>query len=304
MANRRMNNRYQLTRRSVLQVVVFGFALAIASLCARAADVIPPYLVGVWASDRAVLRGPYLFEGSAMYLGADGVGASVGGPPPIGMKIIATFDSKTNIVDFDAYEGSQRGPHGQVRYDPVNMVVSAEDGKTPPLRRRFDTFTDEMKRGLGLSTSHMDMVQPISTVSDPIQENFGARLTPYTGFLALPPESVPSGFKVVGHHYTKREYTLDFTKMVGSKKIDLNIVESDYTKFDNSNSELVQEFKYLGITGQVYVYCNQKTQETSFNLIWLNPPKQRIAIYLTQTPAKEYSPEDLIKILESMKNVQ
>jgi hypothetical protein len=237
-----------------------------------------------------------------MYLGADGVGASVGGPPPIGMKIIATFDAKTHIVDFDAYEGSQRGPHGHVRYDPVSMVLSAEDGKTPPLHRRFDTFTDEMKRGLGLSTSHM--VQSISTVSDPIQENFGARPTPYPGFLALPPEAVPSGFKVVRHRYTKGEYTLDFTKMVAGKKIDLNIVESDYTKFEYSNSKLVQEFKHLGINGKVYVYHNQKTQETSFNLIWLNPPKQRIAIYLTQTPAKEYSPEDLIKILESMKNVQ
>jgi hypothetical protein len=145
--------------------------------------------------------------------------------------------------------------------------------------------------------------QGLSTVSDPIQENFGARPSPYPGFLALPPEAVLSGFKEVGHHYTKREYTLDFTKMVDGKKIDLNIAESDNEKFVYSNEELVQEFKYQGITGQVYVYHNQKTQETTFNLIWLNPPKQRIAIYLTQTPTKEYSPEDLIKLLKSMKGV-
>ena len=146
--------------------------------------------------------------------------------------------------------------------------------------------------------------QDLITVSDPIQENFGARPSPYSGFLALPPEAVLSGFKEVRHHYTKREYTLDFTRMVDGKKIDLNITESDNAKFVFDNEELIQEFKYQGITGQVYVYHNQKTLETTFNLIWLNPPKQRIAIYLTQTPAKEYSPKDLIKILESMKNVR
>jgi hypothetical protein len=66
---------------------------------------------------------------------------------------------------------------------------------------------------------------------------------------------------------------------------------------------LISMVKIRPRTFPLYVYYNQKTQETTFNLIWLNPPKQRIAIYLTLTPAKEYSPEDLIKLLKSMKGV-
>ena len=37
------------------------------------------------------------------------------------------------------------------------------------------------------------------------------------------------------------------------------------------------------------------------NLIWLNPPKQRISIYLEQRDGDSYSPESLINILQSMK---
>jgi hypothetical protein len=152
----------------------------------------------------------------------------------------------------------------------------------------------------GAVTSGRAVDHVSSSASDPIQENFGARPSPYPGFLALPPEAVLPGFKEVKHHYTKREYTIDFTRMVDGKKIDLNIIESDSVQFVLGNAELVQEFKHQGITGQVYVYHNQKTQETTFELMWLNPPKQRIAIYLTQTPSREYSPKDLITILTSM----
>jgi hypothetical protein len=85
-----------------------------------------------------------------MYLGADGVGAFVGGPPPIGFKILATFDPKTNTIEFDAYEGKQRGPHGSVVYDPKQSTVDAGAPGHLPMRRRFDTFTEEVKKGLGL----------------------------------------------------------------------------------------------------------------------------------------------------------
>lgn len=143
----------------------------------------------------------------------------------------------------------------------------------------------------------------LKTVPDPIQENFGAHASPYPGFLVLPTKAIPAGFTETKHHYTKREYSISLTKLIDGKKIDLDITESDFTKFETNGEEQVQNFVHQGITGEVYVYHNQKTQETSFNLIWLNPPKQRIAIYLTQTPTQEYSPEDLIKILKSMKGV-
>ena len=125
-------------------------ALSICVSSAFAADQIPPELVGVWAADGAVLKGQLLFEGQAMYLGADGVGAIVGGPPPIGFKIIATFDAQKNTLEFDAYEGKQRGPHGAVTFDPKSQTIDSGAPKHEQLQRRFDTFPDETMRALGL----------------------------------------------------------------------------------------------------------------------------------------------------------
>ncbi|WP_342617091.1 hypothetical protein [Rhodoferax sp. GW822-FHT02A01] len=131
--------------RTALRVALFTCASA-----AFAVDQIPPELVGVWAVDGAVLNGQLLFEGQAMYLGADGVGAIVGGPPPIGVKIIATFDAQKNTLEFDAYEGKQRGPHGSVTFDPKSKTIDSGAPKHDELHRRFDTFPDETKRALGL----------------------------------------------------------------------------------------------------------------------------------------------------------
>ena len=141
----------------------------------------------------------------------------------------------------------------------------------------------------------------LKTIPDPIADNFGALPAPYAGFLVLPPEAVPIGFKEVEHHYTKREYTISFTKMVDGKRIGLDIAEGDRIIYPHNGSKLLQELEYQGITGQVYTNTHSKTREVSLSLEWLNPPKQRIAIFLTQTPKKDYSPEDLIKILKSMK---
>lgn len=286
---------------------------------AVAAEQIPPTLIGIWATEGSEFNGEAIMKGEALYLDTDGVGAFVGGDGRVvlGMRIVVTsYSPSTNILTFNLTEYGKVQTSGTVTYDPSqDAIFSPKDNKR--FQHRLKVMSQVIRRSIGLEEkigttayaqnlglSPSQMVQPASTASDPIQENFGARPSPYPGFLALPPEAVLSGFKEVRHHYTKREYTIDFTRMVDGNKIDLNIVESDNAKFFYSNSELVQEFEYQGITGQVYVYHNRKTQETTFNLIWLNPPKQRIAIYLTQTPAKEYSPKDLIKILESMKNVR
>jgi hypothetical protein len=302
-----------------MRQILLSAILIFLTTCAVAAEPIPPNLVGIWTTEGSEFRGEAIMKGDALYLDTDGIGAFVGGDGRnvMGIRIIVTsYNPSTNILTFDLTEYGKVQANGTVTYDPSkDAIFSPKDNKR--FQHRSNVMSQVIRRSIGLEEkngttayaqnlglSPSQMVQPTSTASDPIQENFGARPSPYPGFLALPPEAVPSGFKEVGHHYTKREYTLDFTRMVDGKKIDLNIAESDNAKFFYSNSELVQEFKYQGITGQVYVYHNLKTQETSFNLIWLNPPKQRIAIYLTQTPAKEYSQKDLIKILESMKNVR
>jgi hypothetical protein len=135
----------------------------------------------------------------------------------------------------------------------------------------------------------------LTAVPDPIMENFGPRPLPYPGFLVLPPEGIPPGFQEVSHHYTKQEYGVRFRKMLNGDRIDLDIIESPTTKFVYDQSTLVREFDHQGVTGRVY------SGKTTLNLIWLNPPKQRISIYLTQSVGNDSSPEDLIRVLESMK---
>ena len=127
-----------------------GIAFATFACVVQAADQIPADLVGVWATDGAVLKGQLLFEGEAMYLGADGVGAIVGGPPPIGFKIVATFNSQTNELGLDAYEGTKRGPHSSFIFDPKSRTIDLGAPKHDLLHRRFDTFPNETKSALGL----------------------------------------------------------------------------------------------------------------------------------------------------------
>jgi hypothetical protein len=89
--------------------------------------------------------------------------------------------------------------------------------------------------------------------------------------------------------------------MLNGDQADLDIIESPTTKFVYDQSKLVREFDHQGVTGRVYAAYNGRSGKAMLNLIWLNPPKQRISIYLTQRVGNDYSPEDLIRILESMK---
>jgi hypothetical protein len=141
----------------------------------------------------------------------------------------------------------------------------------------------------------------LAAVPDPIQENFGSRPVPYPGFLFLPSDQVPSGFTETKHHYTKVEYMIYFTTELHGQRIYLNIVEGSSVTFGVDKSALLQEFTYLRIPGRIYRYVNGRTHEATLSLIWLNPPRQRISIWLTQTPANDYSPEDLIRILKNMR---
>jgi hypothetical protein len=60
--------------------------------------------------------------------------------------------------------------------------------------------------------------------------------------------------------------------------------------------------------GHVNKYFNEKTSTKSLTLIWLNPPRQRVLIDVTQPvgedvrqPQDEFAPEDLIELLKKMK---
>ena len=140
----------------------------------------------------------------------------------------------------------------------------------------------------------------LTRVPDPIVENFGARPQPYSGFLVIPSEKMPDGFREVSHHYTKSEYSISFKKVLSNGNADLDIIESPFTKFVFKETDFVRKFEHQAIPGSIYNSHNTKRGETTLNLVWLNPPRQRISIYLTQPEGSDYSPDDLIRLLESM----
>jgi hypothetical protein len=144
----------------------------------------------------------------------------------------------------------------------------------------------------------------LKKVPDPIVENFGARPQPYSGFLIMPFEKIPDGFREVSHHYTKSEYRVRLKKTLNTDSFDLNISESPFTQFVVNEANLVQKFEYRAITGSIYISHNAKRGEATLNLLWLNPPQQRISIYLSQPEGSNYSPDDLIHVLESMETAK
>src|SRR6476620_5919178 len=101
---------------------LFYTALAFCALVlsdAVLADVLPKQLTGVWATDKSDLKSDYLFAGQAIYFDTDGVGAIVGGPPPIGYRIVAKYNSDKNIILFQVTENGQAVGNGSVMYDPA-----------------------------------------------------------------------------------------------------------------------------------------------------------------------------------------
>jgi hypothetical protein len=140
----------------------------------------------------------------------------------------------------------------------------------------------------------------LKTVPDPIMENFGRRDVPYPGYLVLPVDAVPQGFVEREHYYSKTQYTIGFNKMIEGKRISLDISQGPRIHFGTSGCAETEEFSYKDISGNVYACTHSKTGDKSFVLIWLNPPLQRIAIFLDQTKKEDYSEKDLIQILKSM----
>jgi hypothetical protein len=134
--------------RAILLATLWIYAAA-----SSAADVIPPHLVGIWATDAAVFRGTLLLEGEGLYLGADGIGVVIGGPPPIGYRIVATYSAPANTIFFEATEQGKTVGTGSMVYDPALNIIKVDKDKGPALRRRFDEFTDATREALGLEAT-------------------------------------------------------------------------------------------------------------------------------------------------------
>ena len=126
----------------------FGAAALMCWIGVASAEPLSTDLTGVWASDGAVMNGSALMSGQALYLGTDGAGAFVGGPPPIGFKVTVVYLKDTAELEITAHEGAQFKVLGRMRYDPSNRSLVSLDGKK--MNKRFDALTDDMRKSLGL----------------------------------------------------------------------------------------------------------------------------------------------------------
>ena len=111
---------------------------------------LPKSLVGVWATDISVLNGQLLFEGEALYLGADGVGAIVGGPPAIGIKVVASFEPTTGTISFDILEHEKVVGHGAAVWFCRNSVMRPSLAARQTLIRKPASRAGLLQTKLGL----------------------------------------------------------------------------------------------------------------------------------------------------------
>ena len=114
---------------------------------------IPPELVGIWATDGSEFRDEAVMNGSAIYLDADGIGAMVGGDGAdvLGVRIAVTaYSSSTHILSIDLTEQGKVVARGTLTYDPVQQAIISPKDQNRIYHRRLNTLSAAMRKGLGL----------------------------------------------------------------------------------------------------------------------------------------------------------
>jgi hypothetical protein len=130
-----------------LFVIAPIFLLVTVSLASLGSDRFPAQLVGVWANDNSLLRNNIVVEGLAVYLGADGVGAVLAAPPPIGYRIESTFDPKSNTIHSRITENGRTIGTKVFSYNPASQTISANNEH---YARRSEQLTEATRAFLGL----------------------------------------------------------------------------------------------------------------------------------------------------------
>jgi hypothetical protein len=117
---------------------------------AHAADGLPADLVGEWTTDSSVFRAGALHEGLAMYLTADGVGALIAAPPPIGAQGPASYDPKTRILTLRLSEQGRSVATCAFAHDGSTATLRAQGGACGQelYRRRRDRVPDHIAKTL------------------------------------------------------------------------------------------------------------------------------------------------------------
>lgn len=129
-------------------------------LPASAADMLPSQYVGIWATENSVFRGSNLIGGNAIYLDADGTGAMVGAPlpvgmcgdhvctPVIGMPFHASVESGSTIRAVLA--DGNKTPDVTLVYDPEakTLVMTSRDDKELRFVRRESRLSSDIRSAL------------------------------------------------------------------------------------------------------------------------------------------------------------
>jgi hypothetical protein len=118
--------------------------LAAWTTVAVAADRLPMELVGEWAMAGSTFSGGALSSGAALYVTAQGVGALIGAPPPIGAQGPATYDSKTQRLTLRRTENGQVMATCGFIYDPAAKLLRGEGAACGPnvYERRRDSVPE------------------------------------------------------------------------------------------------------------------------------------------------------------------
>lgn len=139
----------------LVALLTFGCASFPGARGGKSQPPIPDELVGVWVAPGSEVdeRG-VIHSGLALYLLADGRGAAIGAPPPVGYDFLATFDPETGVLSyrFEIQEASERHlgdaklvfdrEKGMLRFDGS----AAEDALT----RRSEEVSEELIDGIGI----------------------------------------------------------------------------------------------------------------------------------------------------------
>jgi hypothetical protein len=117
---------------------------------AHAGTLLPPELVGVWATEGSAFKGDALMNGQALYLDTDGIGASIGGDGKavIGVRIVVTsYNPSTKVLAIDLTEHGKIMAQVVMTYLPSEHVIT--DGRQR-YHRRFDAVSAQMRASINL----------------------------------------------------------------------------------------------------------------------------------------------------------
>jgi hypothetical protein len=141
-----------------MKQLLVAAALALFLSGANAAAPIPPDLIGVWSSDGAVFRGEAIWNGSAIYLDVDGVGAFVGGngADVLGVRFVVTdYNAITHTLSVDMTEYGKVLKSINLIYDPEKHTILSPTDQNRTYHKHSASFSAAMReKGLGLEPMH------------------------------------------------------------------------------------------------------------------------------------------------------